>query len=255
MISDDEVRQLFRKKLEVPGVFGGAGSLQIFRGKPLYLVDNMPPGGCARHKKIFSKFNVIPEYCFDCYKVLIMPHTVVELFKLLMVFEGLLLPNNNNRKCMVEGRPDCTGTYKGFVYCRGHEEGKEVHDLMQGMVADHVSSSIPVTLTRGCSEFSRAHPEFGKLQPDKAVMEYPKAWKMHEDFVDGVSIWPDRPVTVNAYIPSGARGAYPPAEIFAMQYWLRYAATIGDSSYLKISGRTLPSLPQLKRPSFVSVDL
>lgn len=41
-----------------------------------------------------------------------------------------------------------------------------------------------------------------------------------------------------------------PAEIFAMRYWLRYAATIGDISYLKITGCTLPPIPELNRPPF-----
>lgn len=249
MISDKEVKQLFRKKLEVPGVYGGVGSLQIFRGKPLHLVDNMPLGGCARHKKVFDEFSVIPEYCFGCYKVLVAPRTVAEFFRLFMVFEKLVLPSDNRRKCMAEGRDDCTGTYKGYVYCRGLEEGKEIRDLLQEMVADNISPDVPVTLKRGCSEFSQARPEYGYIQPDTVMMEYPKAWKIHEDAVDSVFAW-STPGTGSSYVNPVAGGAYPPAEIFAMQYWLRYAATIGDLSYLKISGKTLPPLPQLKRPPF-----
>ena len=37
---------------------------------------------CDRHKSIFEDHNVIPEYCFGCYKVQIEPRTVLELFKL-----------------------------------------------------------------------------------------------------------------------------------------------------------------------------
>lgn len=68
---------------------------------------------------IFDKFDVIPKYCFDCYKVLITPHTIMDLFKLLMIFEKITLPLDNTRKCMVETRDACSGTYKGFIYCRG----------------------------------------------------------------------------------------------------------------------------------------
>ena len=35
-----------------------------------------------------------------------------------------------------------------------------------------------------------------------------------------------------------------------MQYWLRYAAMIGDMSYLTISGTTLTPIPYLKRQKF-----
>lgn len=45
--------------------------------------------------------------------------------------------------------------------------------------------------------------------------------------------------------------AYPAWEIFTMQYWLRYAATIGDMSYLVISGKTLPPIQDLKRSIFI----
>ena len=257
MISDKEVKQLFRKRLEIPGVFGTGGggrALQIFRGKPLHLVDNMPPGGCTRHMEVFNKFSVIPEYCFGCYKVLVAPRTVAELFRLFMVFGKLVLPNDNSRKCMVERRDYCAGAYKGFVYCRGPEEGKAVRDLVQAAVADHISPTIPVVLKRGCSEFSQARPEYGQIQPGAAIMEYPKAWKVHENSVDSASDWPKHPEAESSYVNSVANGAYPLSEIFAMQYWLRYAATIGDLSYLKISGKTLPPLPQLKRPPFISPD-
>ena len=41
---------------------------------------------------IFNDYDVIPKYCFDCYKVLITVRSVLELFKLLMIFEKLDLP-------------------------------------------------------------------------------------------------------------------------------------------------------------------
>ena len=182
MISDKEVKQLFRKKLEIPSAFGvnSAGVvLQVFRGRPQHLVDNMPLGGCSRHMAVFNRFGVIPEYCFDCYKVLIEPRTVAELFRLLLVFEKPILPKDNTRKCMVERRDYCAGAYKGFVYCRGLEEGHEARELLRQAVADHISPDIPVTLKRGCSEFSQARPEYGKIHPGAVIMEYPKAWKVH----------------------------------------------------------------------------
>lgn len=250
MISDLEVQQYFRKQLEVPGAFGGPGSLQILRGKPLHLVDNMPLGECVRHKMVFDKFGVIPEYCFDCYKVQVAPRSVVELFKLLMILEELVLPDNNRRKCMVEKRADCTDAYKGLIYSRSLEKGEVVRDVLQQLVAANISPDVPVMLKRGCSEFSQAIPEYGLIQSGSVSMKFPKDWKVHEDFVDSNTVWPLKQESENAYVKSSANNAYPPSEIFAMHYWLRYAATIGDLSYLEISGKTVPLLPQLKRPPF-----
>lgn len=255
MISDEEIKQFFRNKLEVPGVFGGKGSLQIFRGKLYGLADNMHPGGCTRHKMVFDQTGAIPEYCFGCYKVQIEPRTVVELFKLFMFFEEFALPNDNCRKCMVEKRADCTGAYKGLIYCRGIEEGKVVYEILQEMVADNISPDVPVTLKRGCSEFSHVYPQYGQVKPDAEMMKYPREWTVHEDFVDENFSWPPFLDAEGGNVNVGTNRVYPPGEIFAMQHWLRYAATIGDLSYLTISGKPLPPLPQLKRPPFTAPGL
>ncbi|MES2369240.1 MAG: hypothetical protein V4554_07080 [Pseudomonadota bacterium] len=245
MISDEDVIQFFQKKLDVPGVYGGAGSLQIGRG-PL-LLKGAPAGGCQRHKAVFNKFNVIPEYCFDCYKVLITPHTVMELFKLLMLFDGLVLPGNNTRKCMVEGRADSTGSYKGFIYCRSIEEGKEVRRIIKETVAIKISPTVPVSLKRGCSEFARAYPRYAQIKPGVPIMSFPPAWKMHEEFVDKAYASMQGADAGNPNVNIETKASYPPTEIFALQYWLQYAATIGDISYLKIAGRVLPPIPRLRR--------
>ncbi|MDP1935993.1 MAG: hypothetical protein Q8K91_02170 [Hylemonella sp.] len=246
MISDEDVRQFFQNKLSVPGVYGGPGSLQIGRGP--HRLENAPPGGCQRHKTVFNQFGVIPEYCFDCFKVLITPRTVMEHFKLLMVFEQHESAINNTRKLMVEGRFDSMGTYKGFIYCRRLVEGKKMRKLVQEIVAANISPDIPVTLKRGCSEFARTHPRYAQIKLGTAIMQYPPAWKVHEDCVDKAYALTHNSDSSCLNEAVEAPTAYPPTEIFAMQYWLRYAATIGDMSYLKITDRTLPSLPQLKRP-------
>ena len=38
--------------------------------------------GCYRHKGIFNEFNIIPKFCFSCFKIQIEPKNVMELFKL-----------------------------------------------------------------------------------------------------------------------------------------------------------------------------
>ena len=40
---------------------------------------------CERHKEIFYRMNIIPEFCFGCYKVQVEPGTVFELIKLFLV--------------------------------------------------------------------------------------------------------------------------------------------------------------------------
>ena len=100
------------------------------------------------------------------------------------------------------------------------------------MISHEISPRISVTLKRGCSEFVRSHPGYAQIEPGKAKMEYKKKWRVHEDFVDQNVRFPAVFQQVNA------SGIYLPEEIYSLQYWLTYAATIGDESYLTISGKT-----------------
>ena len=121
MITDEAVQQLVRQCI---GLLSEADInrehkfKQFFRGvTPIKWKNNRHPGTCCRrHKLVFNTFNAIPEYCFDCYKILAEPRSVLELFKLMVVFESMALPDDNTRKCMVETRPGSQGAYKGFMY-------------------------------------------------------------------------------------------------------------------------------------------
>lgn len=250
MISDEDVRQLFQSMLNAPAGYVGPNvegmMVQIFRGAPW---KDEHPGACQRHMTVFNKFGVIPKHCFDCYKVVIMPRTVVELFKLLMVFEKVSLPNDNTRKVTIEMRADCSGAYKGFVYSRSIEEGKEARKVIRNAVSCDISPKVPVTLKRGCSEYARAYPRYAEVKPGVAVMRYNEDWQAHEDFVDRNFTFPTGIPRSNIII---INATYTPVEIYSMQYWLRYAATIGDVSYLPLAGRTLPPIPQLNHPPFTA---
>ena len=247
MIPDEEVVQYFQKIVNTPVSFMD-GDLpnrgrQIFRGIPLVQRKDAHPNGCARHMTVFNKFGVIPKNCFDCYKVLITPRTVMEFFKLLMIFENITLLIDNQRKCMVETRDDCSGTYKGYIYCRGVEEGNDIRKIIRKIVSDDISPQVAVTLKRGCSEFAHAYPGYARIKMGSGIMQYRKEWQIHEDFVDkNVVFYPNVPLG-----NSDDKTTYTPWEIYSMQYWLRYAAMIHDTSYLAISGMTLQPLPNTKR--------
>lgn len=266
MITDENVRQLFQGKLDTPDGYmnpkrAGRGGTQIFRGMPSTYWKDIPYGGCIRFQRMFeNNLGIIPKYCFDCFKVEILPRTVVELFKLLMVFERISLPHDYTRKCMVEGRPDASGTYKGFVYVFDLEEGRELREIVRRAIADDISPKVPVTLKRGCSEFAKAYPEYMRVEPGVQMMEYSRHWQAKED-----QYWQSIDEKEKQYWQSYNKeiekqagiqfahtdGVYPPHEIYAMQGWLVYAATIGDISYQVISGKALAPAPGLKRPAFL----
>jgi len=84
-------------------------------------------------------------------------------------------------------------------------------------------------------------------------MYYKKEWQTHEDYFDSNFIGQKRPPDNNDKLPvcsTDGLKTYTRGEIVCMQYWLRYAASIGDMSYLTITDMTISPYPGFKRPPF-----
>jgi tetratricopeptide (TPR) repeat protein len=235
MIADENVRQLYQKCLRILILHKldlNTGESQLFRGRV------STHKNCPRHKIIFNKFNIIPEYCFGCYKVSLEPRTVMELFKLFLVFDKLKLPNNNERKCIVESRPEMSGTYKGFIYCDSLDEAKKILNIVQPIVDESISKGIPIFVKRGCSEFQAAYPSYGLITGNKfQQMTYNEEWRKHEAYVDKKLA---KPANDNPNGFTFDHSGFTLLDILVMGKWLAYAAKIGDLSYLKIVEQTLP---------------
>ena len=237
MISDEDAFALYPELKELPDVIPGLlrmeawGHLsrtpnrkfrglvnprdrrfQIFRG-------TMPTGfDCDRHMTLFQVFDTVPESCYSCYKLVVQPRTVVELLKLVQAFEQLELPRDNIRKCMVETRDFVAGTYKGYLYCQNLQEAQEVHDIVRSVVNEDLSPDVPIKLVRGCNEYNIGMED-----------RYNEDRKPYEEFVDK---WFE--FDHSHAIQDNVRKE--PFELLCVQYWLSYAASIGDQSYLLLTG-------------------
>lgn len=245
MIPDDDVRQMLSEASSLLDSNNTNKVLanQLYRGSNgPFNWENQHPGGCKRHMTVFNKYNVIPKFCFNCYKVVIEPRTVMELFKLVIVFLKHDLPNDNVRKCLAEGRENVPGTYKGMIYCLGIDEGKAILQIYNDLLAQEISKNIPIALKRGCSEYALSYPEYAAAEQD---MKYREEWQKHEDIADENMTF-NRKINTNA---THNHDGYSLRDAEAMLAWLRYAATIGDLSYLDITGSTLSPYQNLKRPT------
>jgi tetratricopeptide (TPR) repeat protein len=229
MITDETARQLYQ---QCHSILAHHNLLDIYTNKSQLYRGVSPPNDCARYRMLFDKFNIIPAYCFGCYKVTIEPRTVMELFKLLLVFDKLKLPKNNERKCIVEMRPEISGTYKGFIYCKSLDEGKEILNIVQPIVDETIVRGIPIFVKRGCSEFAIAYPAYGHITDNKIQeMTYNEEWRKHEAAADKNMIIQsyDNP---NDFTHN--HSGFTLLDILVMRKWLAYAEKIGDLSYLKI---------------------
>ena len=191
---------------------------QIFRKNSFNL-------NCERHHKIFNKINIIPNFCFSCYKIQIEPINVVELIKLLLIFDNIKLDNNNWRKCMVELRPNISGIYKGLIFCSSLKEAEKILDKITPILAKYLKYKL--SIKRGCSEFYKSFPNFKITdQKSKDFMEYPKNWKKME-LKENLDI-------NNQKMPTSLSGLSI-SDVLIINQWLNYANLIGDQSFNEIN--------------------
>jgi hypothetical protein len=184
---------------------------------PWVKVRRCPKRQCTRHHRVlFRLYGVIPRFCFDCYKVVVRPRSVVELFKLLEVFRGL--PEHLACKCGLELRDYVPALYGGYVYSLGVDEGRELHRLVGDAVAEGISPDVPVVLKRACTEFEL---EYG----DSEKWRYRPGWQLCEQWVDDHFLFPARAPDQPDFV-----------QVNVMNNWFEHAHSAGDMSYLTLTG-------------------
>lgn len=124
-----------------------------------WVFTNMPESEtageiCHRiHQYLFPKLGIIPILCHDCFKVVVKPKTVVQLFELQKLQVQLGLPS----KCGIELRNFVPNLYGGYFYNKGIEKGQSCYELVRKRVSERISPDIEVILKRGCTEFEMSH--------------------------------------------------------------------------------------------------
>ncbi len=182
---------------------------------------------CDRHKDLFQKFNLIPKFCFGCYKVQIEPRSILELLKLFVVFDQIKLPGNNTRKCMIEMRPIVSGFYKGLIYCSSLEEADRIAENMAKVVEERIGPEVSVVVKRGCSEYPISYPDYAEINKSgPQLMQYNEEWALIEDGYDA------KHSIKNQKIISPTLSFLSLSDVLIMRNWIDYAIGIGDSSAL-----------------------
>ena len=200
---------------------------RYFKTKLFLKTNQIPIGGkkylnCERAFDIFTKHSVMPEYCFNCYKIQIDTKNVVDLIKLYFLFDILYFENENLRKCMIDTRKNIKGNYKGFIYCTTLEEARKIELYIGKYLKASIDKNIKIHVKRGCSEFVEKHPEFENLE--KNVMEYKKEWiKIEHDFDSN---------NKKVYKSGKRKLIYGLSlkDTLVFANWINYAKSIGDES-------------------------
>ena len=194
---------------------------------------------CKRHFKVFNEFNIIPKYCFACYKIQINLGNVVDLIKLFFIFDNLSLEKNNIRKCITETRNNIPGNYKGYIYCNGIDEAQQISDKISDITNRIKFEKIEIIIKHGCSEFYESYPEYKKINVNNGKqMEYKDNWKEKELIIDNKI--PIRNELDKKKFNKSLKGINL-SDILIIKNWICYANLIGDFSYKDIYSKEAES--------------
>ncbi|MDB4244181.1 tetratricopeptide repeat protein [bacterium] len=179
---------------------------------------------CERHKKIFDTKNIIPEFCFGCFKVQVEVSTVIELIKLTSLFYKFDFKQNLSRKTFIELRPNISGSYKGLIYCKGLDQAHAVKYLLDIDLKGIFSGKIESEIKRGCSEYPLKVPDYGRIPKNPIdLMNFPQEWKLIEDQFD-------QNYVKDSVKKSPSLSEFCLSDFYIIQKWVDYARGIGDQS-------------------------
>ena len=188
---------------------------QAYRRNPLDL-------NCERHHEVFNNSNIIPKFCFSCFKIQIEPFNVIDLIRLFFIFDKLNLSKNNRRKCMVE----ISGSYKGLIYCSSINEANKILEQITPLLK--LLSNFKVNIKRGCTEFYNLFPNY-KITDNKQkdYMNYNEEWLKIENNLEIKKNF--NKIKLNNSVPGLSI-----SDFFIINQWLNYAKVVGDLTYKEI---------------------
>ena len=219
IISDDQIISLFSKSEDYISAYGSELKTkqdQIFRGNSM---------NCERHLSIFDKHDVIPKFCFGCYKVQVEPSSIIELIKLFIIFDQLKLSENNTRKCMIEFRPELSGFYKGLIYCSTLKEADQIANHLNVIIKQSIGANLSSTVKRGCSQYAISYPDYKEINHyGPQLMNYNEDWRVVEESHDK-----REHINVNEVKRINLSGLNL-SDILIIRKWIDYAKGVGDPS-------------------------
>ena len=166
-----------------------------------------------KHKEVFNKIDIIPKFNFSHFKIVIEPENVLGLCKLFFIFDKLILPENNLKRCMVEIRPKVSGTYKGLIYCSSVEEANKILEMITPIINGLIKAKIKIENRPDDKDKKKREEEIWKISKANIFKSTNCKYSL-----SGLSI----------------------SDVTIINNWLNYAKLINDLTYKKIN-EELPS--------------
>ena len=194
---------------------------------PWVYVRTQDAARCHLYHQIFFRiYNHVPSYCRECYKVVIRPRTLVELFDWYEVQRTII---QHPCKCGIERRDSVGALYGAYHYFRGKKAGQEGYKILRKLVDEHLSPETTVLLKRFCTEFE-IDEEKGHHPSDKVSDITPEELEWEQ--------WVEAQFSP---FDGGSSNQYP-EDLLAhiMKNWIHFAYSNGDQTYKEFTdGSTL----------------
>lgn len=167
------------------------------------------------HNIMFNIYGILPSPCMECWKVVVGPKTLTELFGVLEFQEELNMPS----KCGIEIRDYTPRLYGGYFYNHSVEEGQECyHKVVEGLGKKGIN--IPVILKRACTEFEM------KFGPSN-LWKLPEGQLEFEESIYNILELGDNFSELEQHHNVRPR---------VIRSWIQWAYKNGDKTYLKYTG-------------------
>jgi hypothetical protein len=135
--------------LHYDGIYRKLGSV-VGVDTPWQHVRHLKQKRCGiDHNVKFTCFGYVPPRCMECWKVVVSPRTLKELFLLLEVEKSL----ERASKCGIEVRYYTPRLYGGYFYNNSLDEGRHRYEEVRKAVDEHIGKDVPVILKRACTEY------------------------------------------------------------------------------------------------------
>ena len=166
------------------------------------------------HAVLFGVYKMIPLTCLNCWKVVVAPRTVSELFSRLEIQRVM----HGTCKCGIEVREYVPRLYGGYFYNESLQEGLECWRKVRDAVSEKISPDVSVVLKRACTEFENYFGPSDKWKPC-ANQE-----KIERD-INGLFVRD----SYNHVQPDHLKN-------HVMRAWIQWAFSHGDKTYLEFTG-------------------
>lgn len=173
-----------------------------------------------------SNQKFVPRHCQQCWKVVVKPRTLQQLFNLLEVQKKLDLPS----KCGIETRESVPGLYGGYFYNKNHDAGLRCYDKVKIAMlkneylaplineVDEFKRTTRIILKRACTEFEHLIGDSSKwgITPEQEFIE---------DMMDNYIVYENYSLVQPEHLVWNIK-----------RRWIEFAWANGDPTYARYTG-------------------